>query len=115
MKFQANILHFRFLESPLQKICGYDLYIDLLSIREVTIGRSPENTIVIPDPTVSRKHAVILREESSIVLRDLSSKNGTYIMTPDNKIIKIREIRLERSLKVRFGLFTLTLINVLTV
>ncbi len=115
MKNRTSILHLRFLEAPLQRICGYELYIDLLSIREITIGRSPENTIVIPDPTVSRRHAMIAREESSIILRDLSSKNGTYIITPDNKIMKIKEIRIDNSIKIKFGLFTLALINILTI
>lgn len=45
----------------------------------VTIGRSPSNTIQIVDRKVSRYHAEIHRVNGDHILRDLGSKNGTYV------------------------------------
>jgi adenylate cyclase len=44
---------------------------------EVSIGRGPENEIRLPDPSVSRRHAVVEREPLGWVVRDLGSTNGT--------------------------------------
>jgi len=45
----------------------------------VTIGRSPEADIVVPDPQVSNRHAWIGVLNNQLVLRDLKSTNGTYL------------------------------------
>jgi pSer/pThr/pTyr-binding forkhead associated (FHA) protein len=45
----------------------------------VTIGRSPENIIVIPDPEVSRKHASLTFDGNRVQLKDLGSSNGSFI------------------------------------
>lgn len=44
----------------------------------VRIGRAPENTIMITDPTVSRLHAEVWKEGALVYLRSLGS-NGTRI------------------------------------
>lgn len=44
-----------------------------------TIGRSKSNTVVIPDPYVSRHHAWISRRDGSFYLEDLGSSNGTLL------------------------------------
>jgi len=41
-----------------------------------TIGRSPESTISIPDPSVSRTHALLSLREGLWTLKDLGSANG---------------------------------------
>jgi hypothetical protein len=46
---------------------------------ETTIGRSPENTIVLDSPDVSRRHARIEREGHLVRVYDLNSTNGTRI------------------------------------
>jgi len=46
---------------------------------EMTVGRLPENDIVIDNLSVSRKHAVIAAGKEGHVLRDLGSKNGTLL------------------------------------
>ena len=43
------------------------------------IGRDPRDTIAIHSPEVSRHHARLTVNGSSITLEDLGSKNGTYI------------------------------------
>lgn len=45
-----------------------------------TIGRSPDATVMVDDPGVSRLHARIRRNESGTYeVEDLGSKNGTFI------------------------------------
>ena len=46
---------------------------------EVTIGRLPDNTVVIDNPAVSGHHARISIEGDDYVVEDLRSKNGTYL------------------------------------
>ncbi len=45
----------------------------------VTIGRSPEATIVLGDPNVSRQHAEIRPQGDGFVLVDLASTNGSRV------------------------------------
>ena len=47
--------------------------------KQITIGRLPENDIVIDNLSVSRQHAVIHAVRSGHVIRDLGSKNGTLL------------------------------------
>ena len=44
-----------------------------------TVGRQPDNYIVIDDPMVSRHHARFTLQGSSYVLEDLGSANGTWV------------------------------------
>ena len=45
----------------------------------LTIGRAPDNRLVIRDRSVSRHHARIQARHGSLVLSDLSSTNGTRV------------------------------------
>ena len=45
----------------------------------VRIGRDPANDLVLDDPNVSRLHAVLERDGSRVVIRDLGSRNGTRV------------------------------------
>lgn len=45
----------------------------------ISIGRLPDNDIVVIDEFVSRKHCIIFTEGESIVLEDLNSTNGSVI------------------------------------
>lgn len=45
----------------------------------VTIGRRDENTVVIKDPTVSRKHAEIRREGDDYLIVDKNSTSGVMV------------------------------------
>jgi len=46
---------------------------------DTTIGRLPDNTVVIDNPAVSGHHARIFVDGADYILEDLRSKNGTYI------------------------------------
>jgi pSer/pThr/pTyr-binding forkhead associated (FHA) protein len=45
----------------------------------ITIGRSPDNTIVIGDPSVSSRHAQLQLVGETYRLKDLGSTNGTRV------------------------------------
>ncbi|GAA4879569.1 MULTISPECIES: FHA domain-containing protein [Saccharopolyspora] len=43
------------------------------------VGRNRECDVVVDDPTVSRAHAAVVREDGNFVLVDGGSLNGTYL------------------------------------
>jgi predicted component of type VI protein secretion system len=45
----------------------------------VIIGRSPESDLIVPHPSISRKHCQIEVIEGTIFIIDLNSSNGTFI------------------------------------
>lgn len=46
----------------------------------ITVGRDPENDVMIDDPHVSRQHLqIIIKDKYSIILVDSGSTNGTYV------------------------------------
>lgn len=51
----------------------------LLPEGELEVGRVDGNAIVIPDPSVSRNHALVLVSSSSASVQDLGSSNGTLV------------------------------------
>jgi len=46
---------------------------------ELTIGRGLSNQVCISDPTLSRQHCVISRDNEQFVIRDLGSRHGTIV------------------------------------
>lgn len=44
-----------------------------------TIGRLPDNSIVIQNPAVSGHHACVFRDGNQFVVEDLESTNGTFV------------------------------------
>ena len=44
-----------------------------------TIGKTPDNTIVVTDGAISRKHAAFLLRDEKVFVRDLESSNGTFV------------------------------------
>jgi len=47
--------------------------------RLITIGRAPDNMIVIDDPSVSNRHAHLELSGETYRLKDLDSTNGTKV------------------------------------
>ncbi len=45
----------------------------------VTIGRLPDNNVIIDNPAVSSHHACIFRDGEDFVVEDLGSTNGTFV------------------------------------
>jgi transcriptional regulator with GAF, ATPase, and Fis domain len=47
--------------------------------RSLSVGRDLSNQLPIQDGSISRRHCVIVRGDESVVVRDLASRNGTYV------------------------------------
>jgi NADH dehydrogenase len=52
----------------------------------ITLGRSPDNNIVVADSKASRRHALIQYENGTYWIDDLEARNGTWVNT--NRIIE---------------------------
>ncbi len=50
-----------------------------LSEKKVLIGRSQECDIMIIDPSVSTNHCIIFQKKGRFFVKDLNSRNGTFI------------------------------------
>ncbi|MBN1411124.1 MAG: FHA domain-containing protein [Spirochaetales bacterium] len=61
---------------------------------KISIGRSDKNDLCIEDELVSRKHAVIKKDDENYFIKDLKSKNGTFVnghMLAPNEFVNIQE------------------------
>ena len=58
--------------------------------REVSIGRSPENGLVIDNPAVSHYHARVFNEEGRLMLEDFGSMNGTFVNGQRVKMVTLK-------------------------
>ena len=45
----------------------------------VTLGRHSTCEVIVLDPSISRRHAQISLKGTQFILRDLESRNGTYL------------------------------------
>ncbi len=71
---------------------------DVVIERDGTIGSAPTSTLVVADRAVSRVHAVIALKEDGLWVRDVGSRNGTYVNG-----VKIVEARVPNGGTVRVG------------
>ena len=46
---------------------------------ENPVGRTADNRVVINDPSVSRRHCVVLVHGREVIVREHGSHNGTYV------------------------------------
>lgn len=46
---------------------------------EMTVGRKPDNDVVIDNPAVSGRHARIVKQGDGFFIEDLNSTNGTFL------------------------------------
>ena len=69
---------------------------------QVTVGRVPGNDIQLDDVTVSRQHAVLVRQGAAWLVRDLGSLNGTYV-----KSERVDESVVQHGDEVQIGRFRL--------
>jgi pSer/pThr/pTyr-binding forkhead associated (FHA) protein len=57
----------------------YDLVLDLTNGFDQIVGRDASADIIVPVPTISRRHARITHDAGRVWLEDLGSTNGTYL------------------------------------
>lgn len=72
-----------------------------LTAMEMTIGRDPTADITLSDPSVSRKHAKIIKKDGKVYLKDNESQNGTFVN--DVRVPKGQETRLEKEDMIKLG------------
>ena len=63
--------------------------IPLLADRTV-VGRHPSCDLVIPDSSVSRHHAAVIRKVDRVLIEDLRSRNGTLVN--DRRVVGLRPL-----------------------
>ncbi|MCK6505152.1 FHA domain-containing protein [Myxococcota bacterium] len=51
----------------------------VIGTRHISVGRGPDNDLVLLDPQISRHHALIWCVGDRVFVRDLGSANGTFI------------------------------------
>lgn len=56
----------------------------------LAVGRDSSANIVIDDPTLSRRHFIIVREAAGYLIKDLKSQNGTWVDGQRAQVIKLR-------------------------
>src|SRR5262245_20561872 len=66
--------------------------------RPVRIGSDDDNELCIGDPHVSRRHAEVRRSPDGVILRDLGSKNGTFV-----EGIRVKEVLLPPGANITIG------------
>ncbi|WP_054857582.1 FHA domain-containing protein [Vulcanisaeta sp. JCM 16159] len=113
MRRSPSKLELTFIESPRDFMKDFKVVFDLSIIREITLGRSPENMVIIPDPTVSRKHAVITMVGNELLIKDLNSTNGTYVLDGDT-FKKVSEYRFSGDVVIRLGYYTVIKLSIIT-
>ncbi len=75
--------------------------------RDTTFGRSADNTIHLPDPSVSRRHANLIREGGQWILADLRSRNGVFVNDE-----RVQSRALAHGDKIRLGVVHLRFLEV---
>src|SRR2546428_13236852 len=50
-----------------------------LVLEKTTVGRGDQNTLTIRDRSLSASHCEILTYGSEVIVRDLNSRNGTFV------------------------------------
>jgi len=65
---------------------------------EVSIGREPSNEISVLDSSVSRRHCLIRKEGEAFQIRDLESRNGTFVNG-----VPLKERTLEHTDQIQIG------------
>ncbi|CCC82530.1 FHA domain-containing protein [Thermoproteus tenax] len=88
------------LDSPVKSLVGLVKRIDLTSKNGiVTVGRSLENDVVILDPSVSRRHLRVIIARDGLIIEDLQSTNGTYLL-PKGERINVAKVGREALVKI---------------
>jgi transcriptional regulator with GAF, ATPase, and Fis domain len=65
---------------------------------EFSVGRNPSNRLSVNDPSLSRQHCVILSRAGQYEIRDLDSRNGTFVNG-----VPVRERLLADADEIRIG------------
>lgn len=95
-------LHIEVLESPVESLVGrrFEIKVTAPGII-VSVGRAVENQIVVPDPAVSRRHLRLIVTSNGIIVEDLGSSNGTYLVERGvERLIKVENVGREAVVRI---------------
>ncbi|AEA13050.1 FHA domain containing protein [Thermoproteus uzoniensis 768-20] len=99
------------LETPVKGLAGAAKAFDLEALGNiVTVGRALDNNFVLPDPSVSRRHLRIVVSSEGLILEDLGSTNGTYLM-PEGKRVNVAKAGEEAVVKIGNSVVRLRLVK----
>jgi eukaryotic-like serine/threonine-protein kinase len=99
---QSNARHIQVIDADTKLMTAVDL-----ADVQLTVGKSPDNDIILNDPSISRKHLRIEWNGNRVKVIDLASKNGTRI---DGKPIPPNEAQIwQIGQALQVGSFTLQL------
>lgn len=100
---ESSFVEIQFVQSPLDDIIGKKVKLNLSIFPSISVGRSPENVLQIPDPSVSRIHGKITHEGKEFFFEDSGSANGTYIFD-GSKFNEIKErTKIEEKTIIKLG------------
>ena len=74
----------------------------------LTIGRLPENSLVLRDQAVSRRHAELRLDQGRALLVDVGSGSGTFV--GETRLLPGQPVPIEPGAEVRIGPYVLTLV-----
>ena len=66
--------------------------------KQIRVGRSSANDLILDDPSVSRKHAFLTLFQDGLVVHDIGSSNGTFI---EGEAISL--CKLDKNQSIMFG------------
>ena len=113
IRFRIPELHSQGETSPLRPaarlevIEGQGLATDVFSFagrRKLTIGRAEDQDIVLPDPSSSRAHCILIKREGRWVIRDAESANGVFVNeeTCREKVLETGDVLQVGDTRLRF-------------
>lgn len=100
---ESSYLEIQFVQSPLDEIIGKKVKLNLSIFPSVSVGRSPENVLQIPDPSVSRMHGKFLLEGKDFYFEDVGSANGSYIFDGSKFNEAKEKTRVEEKTLIKLG------------
>jgi EAL domain-containing protein (putative c-di-GMP-specific phosphodiesterase class I) len=75
-----------------------------IALQPFSVGRQPENELCVANPTVSKRHAELVLAEGRLLVRDLGSRNGTFLN--GQRVGELEEVRDGDRLQFGTALFT---------
>ena len=90
------------LESPVESLVCRRFEIKVTTPGAViSVGRAVENQVIVPDPAVSRRHLRLIVTSNGVVVEDLGSSNGTYLLEKGvERLIKVENVGKEAIVKI---------------
>ena len=77
---RAKVSHVQIREWTLEVLAGPDKGKKFKTLDPlIRVGSDPSNDLVLSDSTVSRRHLEVERSDKRLVLRDVGSRNGTFL------------------------------------